>query len=93
MGRRLTHWAFIAFVVWALFDSLRHHEGSLMKDSWMVLGDVFPEVSNPNMLVYNFTTSHMKFIPNKHVKLDITRIDTQSHFKANLSNVMDVLGC
>ena len=34
----------------------------------------------------------MSFIHNKHVKLDETCIDTQGHIKANLLNVMDVLG-
>ena len=58
----------------------------------MVLGDVFLDVSNPNMIVYEFNTSHMNFIKNKHVKLDKTCIDTQDHFKANLSIFMTVLG-
>ena len=56
----------------------------------MVLGDVGPDVSNPNMIIDEFRNSHMNFIQNKHVKLEETYIDTQGRFKANLSNVMDV---
>ena len=37
-------------------------------------------------------TSHINFIQNKHVKLDKTCLDTQGCFKANLSNVMDIVG-
>ena len=44
------------------------------------------------MFVYDFRTYHMSFIQNEHVKLDNTYIDTQGRFKANLSNIMDVLG-
>ena len=58
----------------------------------MVLGDVFQDVSNPNILVYDFSTSHMNFIQNEHVKLNETGIDTQGRFKRKLSNVIDVLG-
>ena len=61
-------------------------------EPWLVLGDVCRYFSNPNMIVYEFRTSHMDFIQNKHVKHDETCIDTQGHFKAHLSNVMDVLG-
>ena len=43
----------------------------------MVLGDDFPDVSNPNTIVYKFNTSHMTFIQNKHVKLDETHLDVQ----------------
>ena len=58
----------------------------------MVLGDVFPKVSNPNMPRHEFRTSHMNFIKNKQVKLDETFVETEGSFKAELSNVMDVLG-
>ena len=34
----------------------------------------------------------MNFIRNKHVKLDETCIDTQGRLKANLPNIMEVLG-
>ena len=44
------------------------------------------------MFVYEFKNYQINFILNKHVKLDETYIDTQGHFKANLSNIMDVLG-
>ena len=57
----------------------------------MVLGDVFPDVSYSNKLLYDFRTSHMNFIRKEHVKLDEICLDTQGHFKANLSNVMDIL--
>ena len=50
------------------------------------------EVSNPNMFYYEFRTYHKSFIQKEHVKLDETYIDSQGHFKANLSNVMGVLG-
>ena len=58
----------------------------------MVFGDIFLDVSNPNILLYVFRTSDMSFIQKEHVKLDETCLDTQSRFKANLSNVMNVLG-
>ena len=58
----------------------------------MVLGDVFPDVSKLNMFLYEFRISHMNFNQNEHVKLDKTCLDRNGHFKANLSNVMDVLG-
>lgn len=35
----------------------------------------------------------MNLIQTEHVKLDETCQDPQGHFKENLSNVMDVLGC
>ena len=56
----------------------------------MVLGDVFLDVLNPNMLVYKFRASNIYFIQNKNVKLDETHVDTQGHFKVNLSNIMDI---
>ena len=52
----------------------------------------YPEVSNPNMLVYKFRTYNMILIQNEHVKIDETYIDTQGRFKENHSSVMDVLG-
>ena len=58
----------------------------------MVFLDVFPDVSNPNMFVYNFRTSYINFIQDKHVKLDETCQDTEGRLKANLLNVMDILG-
>ena len=53
----------------------------------MVLGDVFPDVSNPNMLIYNFRTSHMNFIQNERVKLNKTCL---VHKVISIANVMDV---
>ena len=35
----------------------------------------------------------MNLAQNKHVKLDEKVLDTQGHFKAHLSNVMDILEC
>ena len=35
----------------------------------------------------------MNILKNEHVKLDETCLHTQGHFKATLSNVMDVLEC
>ena len=58
----------------------------------MVLGDNFPDVSNSITIFYKFNTSQMNFIQNEHIKLDETRLDVQSHFKAYLLNIMDVLG-
>ena len=58
----------------------------------MVLDDICLDVSKPNMLIYEFRTSHINFIQNEQVKLDKTCKDTKGHFKSNLSNVMDVLG-
>ena len=58
----------------------------------MVLGDNFPDVSNPNTTLFNFNTSHINFIQNKYVKLDETRLDVQGRLKAYLSKALDVLG-
>ena len=58
----------------------------------MVLGEVFPDVSNLNMITLEFRIYNMNFIQKYHVKFDETILDTHGHFKATLSNVMDVLG-
>ena len=80
MGRRLTHYASIT-IRW--LDNLGNQLGSFLKDPWMVLGDIFPDVSNKNMLVYDFRTSDLNFILNEHVKLYKTCIEifkfTQVH--------------
>ena len=55
----------------------------------MVLGDVFLDVSNPNINVYDINTCNMNFIQNEHVKLDETFLDTQGLFKAYLLNFMN----
>ena len=52
--------------------------------------DLDPDVSNTNILSYEFRTYNVSFIKNEHLKLDETCIDTQGYFKANLLNVMDV---
>ena len=44
------------------------------------------------MIFYDFRTYHMNFIQKKHRKLDETCLGTQGHFKAHVSNVMEVLG-
>ena len=74
-------------------DSFWLNEGSFLKDPWLVLGDVCPDVSNPNIIVFDFRISYINFIKNEHIKLDETCQDTQGHFKANLLNVTDVIGC
>ena len=58
----------------------------------MVLGDNFPDVSNPNTIIYKFNTSQMNFIQNEHVKLDETFLDVQGRLKAYLSNALDIFG-
>ena len=58
----------------------------------MVLRDVSADVSNQNVILYDFRTYHMNIIQNKYIKLDETCLDIQGRFKANLSNIMDVLG-
>ena len=63
---------------------------SSCKDPWMVLGDNFPDFSNTKTIFYEFNTIDMNFIQNKQVKLDETRLDAQGHFKAHLSNLIDV---
>ena len=55
----------------------------------MVLWDNFPDVSNPNMIIYKFNTSNMNFIQNERVKLDETRLDVQSQLKTYFEH----LGC
>ena len=54
----------------------------------MVLGDVFPDVSNPKMIIYEFRTCHVNFTQNEHIILDETCLYIQGHFKTNLSNVL-----
>ena len=66
--------------------------GSFPKDPLIVVGDNFPDVHNPITILYMFNTSHMKFILNEHIRLDKKHLDVQGHFKAYLSNVVDVLG-
>ena len=75
----------------AAWDSLDIEFGSFLKDSWMFLGDSFLDVSNQNMIVYEFNTSRINFFQNKHVKLDETRLGTLGHFMAYFSIVMDIL--
>ena len=58
----------------------------------MVIWDVFLDISDPNMLVYEIFTYNISFIQNEHVKFDEKRQDTQGNYKANLSKVMEILG-
>ena len=58
----------------------------------MVLGDFWSDVSNLNISIYVFRTPHINSIKNEHVKINKTSQDTKGPFKANHSNVMDVLG-
>ena len=55
--------------------SFGHQHGSFLKDPWMVLGDIFLEVSNPNMFLYEFKTSHINFIQNEQIILEETCYD------------------
>ena len=73
-----------------MLGSFGSMKGSFLMDPWMLFGDICLDVSNPNMLVYDLMTSHTNFTQNKYIKLDETCQDTQGHFKARLSNVMDV---
>ena len=57
----------------------------------MVLGYVCPDVSIPNIILYEFIHCHLNLIQNEQVKLNKTHLDTQGHFMATLSNVVDVL--
>ena len=57
------------------------------------LGQFSPDISTLIILVNNFRIYHINFIQNKQVKLDRICIDTQCRFKANLSNVMEILEC
>ena len=59
--------------------------------SWGSYVVSYRDISTANMFIYDFRTYHMSFIQNEHVKLDKIYIDTEGHFKENLSNVMDVL--
>ena len=76
----------------AAWDSLDSKFGSSLKDPWLILGDVCPNVSNPKMILYKFITSHINFIENEHVRLNETCLDTQGHFKENLLNIMNIPG-
>ena len=91
-GRHSHDWPLTALPPGSAWDSLHTDFGSFLKDPLVVLGDNFPDDSNPNIIFYKFNTSHMNFIQNEHVKLDETCLDTQGLFKENLSNIMDVLG-
>ena len=79
-------------MVSAVLGSLSTNFRSFLKDPWIVLGDVLTDLSNPKNILQNFITPHMNLIQNEHIKLDETFLDTEGHFKATLSNVMDVLG-
>ena len=91
-GHRFTHESLIPPYFGAAWDSLDIEFGFFLKVSSMALGDNFLDVFNPNTIVYEINISHITFIQNKHVKLNETCLDTQGHFKAHLSNIMNVLG-
>ena len=55
--------------------------------------ELYLDVFNQNVIVYEFRNFHINLIQNKHVKLDETYIDRQGRFKENLLNIMKVLGC
>ena len=59
-------------MVWAVVGNLDTNFGSSLKEPWMVLGDVYLDVSNQIILLYKFSTSHINFTQNKHVELDET---------------------
>ena len=80
-----------AFVVWAVLGSLDTYFGSFLKDPWMVLGDVFPDVSNPNMIKYEFSTFKMNFTQNEPVKLDETCLDTHKHIEPHMRHIGDLV--
>ena len=70
--------------------SVGHKHGSFFKDSWLILGDVFLDVSNLNMILYEFITAHMNFTENEHVKHDEALLNIQGYLKSHYSNDMDV---
>ena len=71
--------------------SFNSREGSFLKDPRLVLGDFCPDVSNSNIFIYEFRTSHINFIQ-KNIKLNETCQDKQGRYKATLLNVIDILG-
>ncbi len=91
--RRLGHKPSISICRWTPLCSFSHQHGSILKDPWLVLGGVLPDVSNPNIILYDFINSHLYLIKNEYVKLDETCPDTQCHFKVYLLNVVDVMKC
>ena len=70
----------------AYFWQLGSHDGSFLKDPLLILGDFFPNVFNPNMLIYKCKYSHFNFIKNEHVGDTLIHIRS---FQGHLSNVMD----
>ena len=57
-------WPFTAPSPRSAWDSLHTDFLSFLKDPLVVLGDKFPDVSNPNTTFYKFRTSHMNFNEN-----------------------------
>ena len=57
---------------WIALGSFGNKEGSFLKDPWLVLGEFYLDVSNLNMLVYEFRTSHINIIKNEQARLDKT---------------------
>ena len=78
-------------MVWAVLEYVGTYFGSFLKDPWLGPWGCLLEVSNPNKIVYEFSTSQMNFTENEYIKLDKTYLDTHGRFKAIFSNVMDVL--
>ena len=66
IGRRLP------FLGGTVLGSFGNQDGSFIKDPWLILRDLHLDVSNSNMIVHDFRTSHINFIQNEYIKLDET---------------------
>ena len=82
-GRRPSHWLSIPSVGGTALDSVGHKHGSFLKDPWLVLGDSLPDVSNKNIIIYEFRTSHMSFMPKQTRKSWWNRTRHTRSFQGN----------
>ena len=51
------HW--FPTVGWAVLECFGTNFGSILKDRYIVHGDVFPDFSNPKIIVYDFNQKHI----------------------------------
>lgn len=69
-GHRQAYMASVALRMWDCLMQFWHLRWVLLKDPFVSPWKVFPDIFNPNMLIYIFRTCHMNFTQKEHVILD-----------------------
>ena len=67
-----------------------HQHGSFLKNPWLVLGDVCPDVSNQTW--FSMSLALLKLISLEKTRKNLWNMLNTQVFKEHLSNVMEVLG-